>query len=98
MKVQINQYTRSLEWHKRVHLSIKCGIPISTLSKNMNVDARTINKSYIDNFHLFDNDKRAVSLGRKSEPYFTESEMIQGFKVDVSELSKSELEIYNNIA
>lgn len=38
-----------------------------------------------------------LMFGHKDEAYFTEEEMLKGFTCDVSELSKSEMLIYNSL-
>jgi hypothetical protein len=38
---------------------------------------------------------KPIHLGNKNEPYFTEEEMLEGFKVTYEELSPEEKELYN---
>ncbi len=40
-------------------------------------------------------DKKKIYFGHKNESYFTEDEMLEGFKCSYSDLSKSEKRIYN---
>lgn len=40
-------------------------------------------------------DKKKIYFGHKNESYFTEDEMLEGFKCSYSDLSKSEKTIYS---
>lgn len=87
-----NQYTKSLDWHKKVFLAIQAGNSIDLICQNFRCNKKTITKSLNDHKEMFTiATKGTISLGRKSEPYFSESEMLNGFSVSVHELSKSEL-------
>jgi hypothetical protein len=37
------------------------------------------------------------AIGSKTESYFTESEMLNGFTCSINDLSESEIEIYNRL-
>jgi len=91
--MRANQYTRGIDWHRKVYMALQAGIPTRTLAHNLTVDVSTINKSYIKHFSLFNSEKASVNLGSKQEPYFTELQMLQGYDVNAVEFSQSELEL-----
>jgi hypothetical protein len=84
------------QWHRKVHLSVQSGVTIKQLSKILKSSEGEISDSYYLNFTYFDKQLGTIGMGFKNEPYFTETEMINGYDVNKVQMSKTELDLWKN--
>jgi len=81
------------QFKSKVNTYFKAGWKVDEIAVHLGVSNNTL-RSYYQMIPLI----IAPSLGCRKETYFTEQELIEGYKVPTyDDLSESEKEIYNNL-
>jgi len=86
----------SEDWHRKVAEMVKANWTLQEIAKQLNVHVDTVRLSVQKYIHLLKEEVTPVCFGYKNEAYFTEEQMLEGYKPPkYKELSIDEQIIYD---